>query len=206
MADLIFVVTTREVGSSIVRIDPDASVKLKYAGTETEVWSGTSNSDGVVTITTLATGHYDIHVRDLAYGVVHHVSGNPATETWLTFISGTISSDIEEDNAHPVFVPNRAGKIIREEVTFEQVDASASGTLHLLSGGAPGGSQLTIASNSTWAKAVAPGSAVYRWADQWDDEITILAAQAYTVAFDYTAGLFVAMTVKLIFRPDIIGA
>lgn len=202
MADLVTTISRLEVDSDKIRVYPNANVKIRATGTSTpDIWSGTADANGKISVSSLDTGHYDLIVNDVVYLTWHHVKAHPPVETWQCFVAGTIA-DFAEDDDHPIWCPSRAGKIVRETIVFEEVTAG-SGTLYLLGDVANGGSQLTFPASSQWGAGVNPTGAAYRWKYKWEVEISIAATWAYTIGFDVTSGTFKGMTVILDFIPDL---
>lgn len=190
--------------SSVLYIRPNATVEIFTAGTETLIWSGTTNTDGLYSVATLATGHYDLRVDGVQVSSFHHVKSDhthAADEPFWFFISGGITANQDEVNTVPTFFPGVAGDIKKIEITC-QTDATGDVTVHLLRGASPSGAALTVASNSVWSYQINPGLVRYRFG--YIDEspgLSLSATQAIALGINWTANSVSGLCVMIIFRP-----
>lgn len=193
--------------STVLHIRPDSTVEIFATGTSTPViWTGTTNADGVFSVPTLATGHYDLWVGGVLVSSFHHVKADhshTATEEFQFFFSGGITADQDEVNTLPIFAPGVAGAIEKIEITA-QTDATGDVTVHLLRGAVNGAAALTVASNSVWSKQINPGSIKFRWIDTDPSPgLSLSATQALTIGLDWTANSVSGLCVKITFRPTV---
>ncbi len=191
--------------STVLHIRPDSTIEIYDAGTANLVWSGTTNANGWFSVSTLATGHYDLKVDGVQLSSFHHVKADhshSAAETVSFFISGGITGDQDEVNTLPVFAPGVAGDIEKIEITA-RADATGDITVHLLRGATAGASALTFAANSVWSYQINPGSAKYRWSHiDSNPGVSLLASQAVTIGIDWTANSISGLCVNITFRPS----
>jgi len=190
--------------STVLHIRPNSTVELYDAGTMDLIWSGTTDANGWFSVSTLATGHYDLKVDGIQVSSFHHVKADhshEATETLSFFISGGITGDQDEVNTLPVFAPGVAGAIEKIEITAG-ADATGDITVHLLQGATAGASALTVVSDSVWSHQINPGSAKYRWSHiDSNPGVSLSASQAVTIGIDWTANSISGLCVNVIFRP-----
>lgn len=193
--------------STVLHIRPDSTVEIFAAGTSTPVvWTGTTDENGVYSVPTLDTGHYDLRVDGVLVSSFHHVKADhshSATETFQFFISGGITAGQDEVDTLPIFAPGVAGDIEKIEVTARS-DATGDVVVHLLRGAVDGASALTVASNSVWQKQINPGSAKFRWSHvDPNPGVTISATQAIVLGIAWTANSVSGLCVQITFRPTV---
>jgi hypothetical protein len=193
------------VDSTALHVRPNTTVEIYTAGTSSLIWSGSSDADGVYSVATLATGHYDVKVDGVTVESFHHVDADhvhSADEDFTFYKLGAITGDEDESINQATFCPGVAGSVIKIEVTAI-TDATGDVTPHLLRGAAGGASALTVSSDSVWSHQENPTSAVYRY--KHTDEspsLTLSASQALTLGINWTASAVGGLAVKVTFRPD----
>lgn len=195
------------VGSDIVRILPNAAYIIYAAGTTTpEVTSGTADSNGVIDIASLDTGHYDLWVDGALRKSFHHVRADYVqkhAETLKFHIAGSVSGDVNEDPGHEIYFVEAASQILKVKVTVQHVDGTGDATIHILKGVAQGGSALAFATDSIWSIQCNPQSEVYRWAhSDTSPGLSVEAQRCLTIAVDYVAGTIEGVTVELVIKAD----
>jgi hypothetical protein len=193
------------VDSTALHIRPNTTIEIYTAGTSSLIWSGSSDANGVYSVATLATGHYDVKVDGVTVDSFHLTKSDhvhAADEDFTYYKLGAITGDEDESINQATFCPGVAGSIIKVETTAI-TDATGDVTVHLLRGAAGGSSALTVASDSVWSHQVNPGSDVYRYSDKDDaPNITLSASQALTLGINWTASAVGGLAVKVTFRPD----
>jgi len=194
------------VESDIVRVYPNAPWIIYAAGTLTPVVaSGTADADGIINIETLATGQYDLHVDGMLRKSFHHIKTDYVqkhAQTWKVFIPGSITSDVNENNAHEIYFTAAAGKILKVRVIVQHADATANATIHILKGAPSGGAALAFATDSIWSVQCNPQSAVYRWSHPETVSLAIEAQKNITIGIDWVAGTIEGVTVLMVFKED----
>lgn len=184
------------------------SYKIYHAGTATLVASGTTDSNGYVTVASLPSGHYDIKVNDTTVFTFNHIKYddfNAPARTWQVFQSGSISADSGEASSLPVFAPSVIGKIKSLTVNVEHIGATGDITIHVLVGDKAGASALTVASNSIYSYRAYPQAEQYRHSSGLiipTTDIIIQDTQAATIGWDYAAGTVEGLNVVMIFKPS----
>lgn len=205
MSDLVGNITRLLQGSEVLHIRPGSTVQIYDAGTDDQVWAGTADANGMYTVPTLDTGHYDIRVDGVHQKSVHHVKADHVhtpDEPFTWFISGAITGSQDEVDTLPVFAPGLAGDIIKIEITA-RTTAAGDVTVHLLRGATAGSAALTVASDSVWQKQIDPGAIKYRWAYPDNNPgLSLTAAQALTIGIAHTADGVSGVTVRVYFRPS----
>lgn len=196
-----------EADSDILRLYANATVVIYTAGTVTPVvWSGNADNFGVLNITTLATGWYDLYVGGIYVKSFHHVTADYATkhpETWIATVTGTISADVNENSNSALFYTPVAGKILKVTVIAQEVGATGDAYVHILKGAASRAAALTFAADSIWSARCYPLAAVYGWVyDVPAANLAIEAAKTVTIGIDYVAGTVKDVTVAMIFKAD----
>lgn len=193
--------------SEILRVYPHAAWSIYAAGTTTPlVASGAADQFGNVSITTLATGHYDMYVDGLMRGSFHHVKADYVQkhpETLTFHIPGTVSGDLEEDENVEQFYAEVVGKILKIKVVVHYADATGDATVHILKGSSQRAAALTVADDSIWSVQCNPGSAVYDWGHvETDANLAIEAQKVLAIGVDFTAGTVKGITLTAIWKAD----
>lgn len=195
------------VGSNIPRVYPNAPYIIYAVGTTTPaVRTGAADEFGVIKLTGLPVGEYDIWIDGALRETFVHIPAAYATklpETWVCHIPGTISADANENENKEIFYTVSAGKLLKIVANVQYADATANATIHILKGTAAGAAALTFASDSIWSVQCNPQQERYRWSHS--DAVAqpaIEAQRCITVGVDYVAGSVKGITVLLVFKAD----
>lgn len=206
MADLVDVVFRLQEGSRQVYVYQNALVQVYESGTSNLVTEVASDKWGNYYVASLPTGKYDIKVDGQLRKTIHHVTADHTHTpdrilTWHA--AGTISSDLEESSARPVFVVPAAGSIISIEAVFQHLGATGDAAIHLLGGASDAATALTLASNTLWSYRFQLGVEKYR-AKYVDSApaLAVTAGQAFTIGANYTAGTVEGASLVAVFRPS----
>lgn len=195
------------VGSNIKRVYPNAPYIVYAVGTTTPiVRSGAADEFGMIKLTGLAVGEYDIWVDGALRESFIHIPADYAVkhpETWVCRIGGTISADVNETENTEVFYTVDAGKLLRIVANVQYADATANATIHILKGTANAAAALTFASNSIWSVQCNPQQERYRWSHPDPVAQPVIEAQrCVTIGVGYVAGSVKGVTVLMIFKAD----
>ncbi len=205
--DKYIVVERVAVESDIKRVYPLAPFILYAVGTTTpEVRSGAADEYGIIKLTGLPVGEYDLWIdgalRETFVHIPHdYVIKHP--ESWVARIAGTINADVNENENSAVFYTPAAGKLLKIAVMIEYADATANATIHILKGVAGGAAALAFATDSIWSVQCNPGVERYRWSHV--DTIAqpaIEAQRTVMIAVDHVAGTIKGVTVLMVFKAD----
>ncbi len=194
------------VGSDILRVYRNAPYVLYATGTTTPiVRSGTADADGIIKLTALPVGEYDIWIDGLLRETFIHAPADYLTkfpETWVCRINGTIGADVNESENTAIYYTPAAGKILSIVATVQYADATANATIHILKGAAAGASALTFGSNSIWSVQCNPQAERYRWAHVDQAPISVEAQRCITMGVDFVAATIKGVQVRMIFKAD----
>lgn len=196
-----------ESDSDILRVYPDAVVVIYAADTVTPiVWSGNADQFGILNITTLPTGKYDIYVGGVYTKSINHVTADYAMkhpETWTSFISGAVTGDVNEAITHQIFYSALLGKILRVKVVVNHVGVTGNATIHILKGTSNRSTAMTFAADSLWSIQCNPGLETYGWSHVATAANLVVAAQSnVTIAVDYVTGTVEGVGVTMMFKAD----
>jgi len=153
-------------------------------------------------VSDLPTGHYDVKIGGDVYTTFHFTNTNKPDQLWNLFIPGSFAADFDEDSDYPVWFPGVAGKIIRLDMTIQQVSVASSATVYILGITSPSSNEMTFPGNSKWNAGISPGTDSHRWRYGADLDITVADDEAFCIGWDYSAGIFSGLTLTLRFRPS----
>jgi hypothetical protein len=206
MGDYHDVATIKSINSDIVRVYPGAVIEIYTAGTSSLITSVTADSNGLWSVSSLATGKYDLKVDGQLVKTIHHVKYNHTHESDITFTffkSGSITGDQEPGDTIPTFGIDTAGTIIKVIVTANHVDATGNVTVHLCKKASGGASTLTMALDSVWSHAINVVSEEYGYLYQDNSpSISVSADDIIALGLDYTATTVEGVAVTIIYRPS----
>lgn len=207
MADYAIQITRVAQGSDIPRLAPGRLVQIFASGTNTLVAEIVSDTNGIATFPTLASGKYDIRVDGKTIFPIHHVKADHVHTpdyNWSVFFSGAISADANEANTRPVFCVPVAAKIIRVQLTAESVTSTGDVTAHILRGAKEGASALAFATDSIWSQRIykGGGSTVKRFSIEATPNLQLNANDTLTAALDYVAAGVEGVNLIMTVRPD----
>jgi len=208
MADLYDVVYRLAVGSDIVRVYAGALVQLYETGTSTLTWEGTADADGQWSVSTLATGIYDVVVDGEIQKTIHFVEADhthKVDQTWIFEKTGAISADQDEVNTMMVIGSDVAGSIVKITVIAQKCTDTSDVTVHILKGDSDDTTEtaLTVASDSAWSHRIYPQDAQNRYMySDTNPGISLTAGEVITLGIDYAATGCAGLTVLVTFRES----
>ena len=193
--------------SNIVRVLPNEAYQVVDSGTTNVVAEGNADAIGTVHVDNLPSGHYDLKIKNTIVKSFHHVTYSYASKfprTWVFHVPGSITSGSGESPDIPVYVPGVVGRVDSLNVSIQHIGDTGNITIHLLTGGAAGGTALSVPADSVYSYQAFPQVEQYRHGSGRmvpDPAIILSETQALTIGWEYTAGTVEGLTVEVVFKP-----